>query len=671
MMLLILILSCVMVVLCIVNLFLVINHIKNIGLRKSSKDLDKDGKDKANLDSKETNKINNEKEKIEASLQFLVKMSHEVRTPLNAIMGMNELILREAKDKNIVSYAQNIEYSTRTLLTFVNELRDYSNIESGKLNVNPIPYRFDNLITDILAMNYEIAILKNLDFNAYVNPDIPLRLYGDSQRLKECIHNILSNAISYTKAGRVAISIDCEKIDSETVDIFIVVSDTGIGIKKEDIERVTMPFERLEENINLSKEGAGLGLHLTNEILKKMGSKLEIESVYGIGSTFSFTVRQKIVAWLPCGDVVSQFKKSISKINRYKESFEAPNASILVVDDVEVNARVVVGLLSDTKIRTDIAFCGKDALKLIEKNNYDVIFLDHRMPDMDGVETLEKIRQNSDPIKASVPVIVLTANAINGMRDQYINLGFTDYLTKPVRGEDLEKSLIMYLPEDKIYSTRKNNYVNINDTDSLNEGLNVFNQIEYIDSVVALKNCMTKETLKNSIITIKTTLKQTMDNLEEYFDNKDLSKYGVSVHGLKSSLRLIGAMDISKQAALLEEMSEAKTMEEIEPEHKLLMEQLKKLDIDLGNVVNYFYNNLKKEEEISNEQLKEAYSAMYEYASLGDYKNIDEIIRHLQDYNIPDDEREDFEEIRNLSVVFDTTKLLKKLETIINGDKND
>lgn len=608
--------------------------------------------------------LDNAKEEIikanaanEAKSEFLANMSHEIRTPINAVLGMNELIIRETKDKQILSYARSIEQSSKALLTLVNEILDFSKIESGKMAIVPIQYRFDNLVCDLLNLSYERALSKGLEYNIDINPNIPLRMYGDIVRIRECILNIIINAIKYTREGSITLKIDYEKIDSENVDLYIIVTDTGVGIKKEEMDKLTSPFERIDEQTNSTIEGTGLGMNITSVLLEMMGSKLEVESVYGSGSTFAFTLRQTIIGWIPCGNVVDQYKKSLTKINKYRESFRAPTARILVVDDVEVNASVVVGLLSDTEITVDTAFSGADAIRLLMKRKYDLIFLDHRMPKMDGEEVLSRLRNADASPNQYVPVIVLTANAIAGVRDFYLDKGFTDYLSKPVFGDELEKLLITYLPESKIIlSKREESYEN--EENSFLEGLDLFSQIEYIDFAMALKNCVTTKILVKSILTIETTIGDNIEKLENYIKEENYLDYGIVVHGIKSSTRLIGAMDISNQAYLLENMCNNERYDNIRMEHDGLMVLLNKLKTDLGCVVSCINKDNRNKEVISYQQLSEAYNTMKEYISIGDFRNVDEILKNLMDYEIPEDEIDKFNKIRELVLKVDAKKLL-------------
>lgn len=602
------------------------------------------------------------KAESEAKSKLIANMSHEIRTPINAIIGMNELILRETNDKQLISYAKSIEYSSKALLDLVDEILDFSKIETREMPVNIIQYRFDNLVSDLLFMTYEKAILKGLDYRIEIDPDIPLRMYGDVVKIKDCIFNMLSNAIKYTKEGYISLRINYKKIDSDFVDLYVVVSDSGIGIKKDDIDRLTVPFVRFDEKINTSIEGTGLGITITSTFLSMMGSKLEIESIYGMGSTFAFTLRQKIAAFMPIGDVVADCKKSLSKLNKYRESFTAETASILVVDDVEVNAKVLVGLLAETKIKVDTAFDGNKALELINRKKYDLIFLDHRMPNMDGEEVLKEIRKEENNPNFKTPVIVLTANVFAGVREVYIEKGFSDYLSKPVFLEELERILITYLPEDKIVISTKDTFFDKYDQDINSAALMAFSEIPYIDYSRALKNCMTKKTLINSIITVESTIPNNLEKLKTYYSNEDYDNYEIVAHGLKSATKLIGALDISNQAAHIEHLCQRREYDEIAMEHDALIVLMEKLSFDLKVVVDILNQNDGNKGLISAKQLEEAYTAIKEYAAIGDFRNVDEILKYLLEYEIPDSELEKFEKLKDLVLNVDAKGILEILK---------
>ena len=330
----------------------------------------------------------------EAKTQFLSSVSHEIRTPINAVLGLDEMILREASEPEIRRYAFDIQNSGRTLLSLINDLLDSSRIASGKIEIIPVEYELSSVLNDLVNMTAVRAEEKGLTLKLEVDPNIPHSLKGDDARIRQCALNILTNAVKYTNTGSVTLKLSAEKTSSDTINLSFAVTDTGIGIKKEDISRLFVAYDRIEEERNRGIEGTGLGINIVTSLLSLMDSKLEVESEYGKGSTFSFVISQKVEDWEPLGDFTEMYKKSMNERQNYHESFRAPDARILVVDDTRVNLTVIRGLLKATQIKIDTAESGKEALVLVRKNVYDMIFLDQRMPEMDGIETLRRMKHD-------------------------------------------------------------------------------------------------------------------------------------------------------------------------------------------------------------------------------------------------------------------------------------
>ncbi len=386
----------------------------------------------------------------EAKSYFLSTMSHDIRTPMNAIIGMNEMILRDSQDDEILMYSENIRAAGNTLLGIINDILDFSKIEAGKMEVINVDYNFVSLLNDIVNMVQRKADEKGLNFQLDVDNNIPICLHGDEIRIKQIIINILSNAVKYTKEGSVVFSINSTKCDDDYVMLHVNVKDTGVGIKKEDLDRLFVAFERIEEKKNRNIEGTGLGMSIAQSFLNMMDSKIQVESEYGKGSTFSFDLKQKVVKWEPLGEFEAAFKRYLMEREQYQVSFVAPEAKILVVDDNEINLKVFVNLLRETKMQIDTADSGDAAIVLYKRNLYDVIFLDHMMPNKDGIETIKEMKECEDTPNQSTPIICLTANAVSGMREMYIKAGFDDYLTKPIDTGRLEGMLLNYLSTDLV-----------------------------------------------------------------------------------------------------------------------------------------------------------------------------------------------------------------------------
>ena len=390
-----------------------------------------------------------------AKSTFLANMSHDIRTPINAIMGMNKMILRECDDDNIISYAHNINRASNTLLDLINDILDLSKLEAGKLEIIPAEYDLTSMLNDLVNMIQPRADAKGLIFEPIINESIPRMLFGDVIRLKQIATNILTNAVKYTKKGKVVFSISYEKISDDSISLQISVEDTGVGIKKENITKLFTKFDRIEEERNRTIEGTGLGMSITVQLLSMMGSEINVESEYGKGSVFSFAVEQKVISWEGIGDLQNALKNSLIAREKYHESFTAPTAQLLVVDDTAMNLTVFSNLLKRTLMKIDTAESGDAGVELSAKKKYDIIFLDYMMPEKNGIQTLQEIRETDEGQNQDTPIICLTANAISGAKEKLINAGFNDYLTKPIEPDKLEEMIINYLPKDKVTTITK------------------------------------------------------------------------------------------------------------------------------------------------------------------------------------------------------------------------
>ena len=381
----------------------------------------------------------------EAKSSFLANMSHEIRTPINAVIGMNEMILRESSESAIRQYAYDARSSANTLLGIVNDILDFSKIESGKMEIIPVEYEVKQLVTELVNMIQKRVEDKGLELQVNVDPELPSKLYGDDVRIKQIVTNLLTNAVKYTERGCVTLTINGHG-QKEPLELYVCVEDTGIGMKQEDLEKLFIAFERIEEKRNRNIEGTGLGMNITKQLLSMMGSCLKVVSEYGKGSAFSFVLEQPIVDSTPVGQVLQ--KKEESLLYQYEEAFCAPDAKVLVVDDNKMNCKVFKALLKKTKVQVTECYSGAECLQLTEEYKFDIIFLDHMMPELDGVETFRLLRSDTANLNLNTPVIALTANAVSGAKEQYINEGFDAFLGKPIVPEKLEQLLIEMLPKE-------------------------------------------------------------------------------------------------------------------------------------------------------------------------------------------------------------------------------
>jgi len=378
---------------------------------------------------------------------FLANMSHEIRTPINAIMGMNEMIIRETSDKGILDYSKEIENSGKNLLALINDILDISKIESGKLSLVTTDYDVASLIND--SYNSVLLRAKEKNLNLYVenNKDIPCTLFGDEIRIRQIITNFLTNAVKYTREGSIHLKVDYERISADKINFIVSVKDTGIGLTMDQRKELFSPFIRFDEKQHKNIEGTGLGLSIVKRFVEMMNGSIEVASDRGIGSTFTVTIPQKVVDATPIGNIGERIDVGSQNRKKYKESFVAPNAKVLVVDDVLTNLKVFQGLLKKTQIKITTCLSGKECLEAIEKEKFDVIFLDHMMPGMDGIETFHLMKEMKDHLNVDTPVVMLTANAISGVEEEYLKEGFDDYLAKPIKWELLEKITKKYIAQ--------------------------------------------------------------------------------------------------------------------------------------------------------------------------------------------------------------------------------
>ena len=517
-----------------------------------------------------------------AKSRFLAQMSHEIRTPINAVLGMNEMILRESSDKDILEYAESISSSGRNLLYIINSILDFSKIEDGKMEIIPIEYDLASVINNLVNSIRARAEAKELELKVVVDRKLPSELYGDDVRISQVIMNLLTNAVKYTERGSVTMTVMEKERALGNILIEVVVSDTGIGIRKEDMDKLFESFTRIDEKRNRGIEGTGLGMAIVMRLLDMMDSKLEVESEYGVGSRFSFVIRQRIVNETPIGDYTARYANASGHM-RSKPYIFAPEARILIVDDNEMNCKVVKNLLKRNGIVPDLAFSGAETIAKIREHFYHIVFLDHMMPKMDGIETLEKLKE-MDLVPEGTKIIVLTANAVVGAREKYLEEGFDDYLSKPVEIQELEEKLLEFLPPEIV--TMKQDEAKEEEPKPLtapvfgsdeadDDEVMEFSPTEEkngapaasgdflgtlkgrgFDTEAALNYCgKDTEFYKEVIKEYASTYAEKSSSLEDFLKHEDLKEYRTLIHSVKSGSKTIGAMELSEKARLLEEAS--------------------------------------------------------------------------------------------------------------------
>lgn len=548
----------------------------------------------------------------QAKSQFLANMSHEIRTPINGIIGMDSMLLKNCDTcdvEEIRAYAKNIQSASQTLLSIVNDILDISKIESGKMEIIPVEYELFSILNDCYHMAKARADAKDLDFEMETDPAVPSVLFGDEVHVRQIINNFLSNAVKYTNEGHVILRMGYEQTDEKHLLLKIDVEDSGIGIRESDMDKLFLNFTRVDEQKNRNIQGTGLGLSLTRNLVQMMGGEILVTSEYGKGSVFSAVIPQQIVNPEPLGDFSQKYREYIHTAEMEQQVLKAPRARILVVDDVEMNLKVAQSYIKQTEAAVDLAQSGEECLSMAARKKYDMILLDHMMPEMDGVETLKALKQMEDNLNEDTPVIALTANAIVGAKEKYLEIGFTDYLSKPVREDELMEMLRKYLPEDLVEmrdsAGRAGNTDGTEDTESTGEAENaedtgsteeISNTMQETSATVQGKTfeerfptlntkkgityCMNDENFYLEIIETYIDEDKT-DVLEKAYAEEAWKTYQTYAHALKSSSLTIGAEELSGHAKELEQAAKSSDYAFIREHHAQVMEEYAKLLAEL------------------------------------------------------------------------------------------
>lgn len=507
----------------------------------------------ANMNAKLTEAAKKATDAGKAKSDFLARMSHEIRTPINAVIGMNEMIIRETNEPQILDYAADIKNASKTLLELINGILDFSKIESGNLDITPDKYETASLIDNIVNMIEKRVEKKNLELRLDIDQKLPKVLYGDDVRIRQVLTNLLTNAVKYTEKGYILLAMHTEDLKEDECTIYFEVKDTGMGIHQEDMEKLFQSFKRLDETKNKNIEGTGLGMSIVEGILKLMDSRLEVESVYGEGSSFSFKIVQKVIDASALGEYHKNMSHNTSDRSRELSdngTLVIKNADILVVDDNSMNLKVAKGLMKKLNVVPDLANSGKEAIEKVRQKHYDIILMDHMMPQMDGIETLAAIK-NENLIGEETTVIALTANAISGARQMYLSKGFNDYISKPIDPKELESMLVRYLPKYKYSLETEGGTEMTGDGSSLTAKL----KKEGFDTDAAMNYCMNDEEFYKELLTdFANSHEEKSKEIKAFFDKENWEDYRIKVHALKSGSKTIGAATLS-QMALAQEMA--------------------------------------------------------------------------------------------------------------------
>lgn len=567
-----------------------------------------------------------------AKSSFLANMSHEIRTPMNAINGMSEFIIRDTTDSFARENALLIKSASASLLAIINDILDFSKIEAGKMDIINVPYQMSSIINDVVTM---INIrLKNKDVELILDVDenLPYSLVGDEIRIKQVMVNLLNNAVKFTQSGYIKMKLWFEKLpDEESVRIFSCVEDTGCGIKPTDLVKLFSSFEQVDTKRNRSVEGTGLGLAISKRLCKSMGGDITVDSIYGKGSIFTFSIVNKVDDWRPMGKLGKDAGLGQRKLFKY--SFTAEKAKVLVVDDNRVNLKVAEGMLSPYRIKVTSVESGAEALSLLNNEIFDIVFMDHMMPVMDGVEAMYKIREI--PEHRNSVIVALTANAISGMREQYIEYGFQGFLAKPIEAKELDACLRQFLPAEKIKEMGK--------------------------PFVSESDIVDEEILKQ----VFTDGRKKIKLLADFLNNGDFENYIVEVHALKTVAAIIGQKELSQMARDHEMAGKNGDYEYIVKHFDHLMAKYATVLAYLGDkFADELYRQQEEEAllEISKQELDKIVSEMDSAIEEFDLDIFSSLRNKLSKYKVSDDQRKLLDQMKDAEDGFDYDALEKLIE---------
>lgn len=588
----------------------------------------------ANAKARESDELRKAKQTAEMASKskstFLANMSHELRTPINVILGMDEMILREEPDKDTRERAMDIKSAAQILLSLISDVLDFSKIESGNMNIICTEYSLVDMVRDLMLLTENRAQQKSLNFEIEIAPELPVGLYGDDIHIRQILTNLLTNAVKYTPEGTVTLRVSGKR-DGENILLHFEVEDTGMGIKEENIEKLMIPYIRVDEERNRGVEGTGLGMPIIVNLLQLMDSKLKIKSEYGKGSLFTFDLTQKIVDDEPIGDIQKRMSDMLRDYE-YKVSFIAPDAKLLMVDDNSMNRKLFVSLLKKTQVSVTTVSSGAKCLEVCGKEHFDIIFMDYLMPEMDGVETLNHLKKLPDNKCADTPIVALTANAFNGDREKYMEMGFDDFLSKPIVTEKLEalimrmlpKEYVKYAPEDAEKAPDKPQQ-----TEELPE-------IDGVNWAYARLHMNDSELLMSTLYDYYKRLPVEIDKISDLVGNvytsDGLAAYRIRVHSLKSTSAMVGIMSVSELAKLLEFAARDGETDKVLKLTPFLLDEMRKTEERLAPFIPKSSGD-GKESLDDMERLTDLLTSLREKTELMDFDGADAVMEKILGYS--------------------------------------
>lgn len=586
-----------------------------------------------------------------AKTDFLASMSHEIRTPINSMVGMTEMILRENSIDRVKEYARDVQNATKSLLSIINDILDITRIEAGKMVTNSVEYSFGNMIKEVIAMMVFRTNNKEIEFKTDIDKRIPDKLLGDDIHIKQVLINLLSNAFKYTTEGSVLLKIELmpESNEKEAF-IYFLVKDTGIGIKKEDMDRILIPYERFDVSKNRNIEGIGLGMPITFKLLADMGSKMHVESEYGKGSEFSFILRQNIIENTPI-EYLKEKSEQRQGDTAYVPMFQAPNARVLVVDDNQMNRKVFRALLNKTKIQVDEASGGRECIQMVQETAYDIIFMDHMMPEMDGIETYNILKEMEDYPNKKTPVVVVTANAILGAKDRYIiKEGFRAYISKPIEYQKLEKLIKTLLKKDLIQAVESESIL-----EEKEEELPIINGLDwgYAESHFPSRKNML-ETLEFFRLSIGHDAEELQSLYEKLEDEDGFKNYCTKIHSMKNSAATVGIIPLAGMAKVMEDAARGEQRDTIDALMPVFMAKWNSYKELLSVVVKE-----EKGQEVNEEQWRQMLVRIRQAAEDMDITSLDRLAEDMKTYTVPTQYEEQYQNIQDAILRFDVEYLMK------------